>query len=462
MMPHSALQTGQYSKWRSGRWQARRGGSGLTADFSFKTAWDLERLQPNTFFPVPASVVFARRGGVATPARPLAGTVERWEGAAGADDVRRVAAAITDTGVAGDSLYAKYSRQGAIIVPRSMFFVNEIENPAVVQASQTVTVNPRRGSQDKEPWKSLDLTAITGQTVEAAHLFDMHLGETLVPYATLEPLKALLPLRQGESAIPVDTNGVGGVRLGGLDRRMRDRWRTISGFWEANKATATRLDLLGQVDYMHKLGSQLEWQQDQGQRPVRVVYASAGQPTAAILIDETTIVDYKLFWVPCEDLREAYYQVAIINSNELYSAVTPLMSKGLFGARDLQKHLWKLPIPEFDAANPLHLAISKAGESAATGAAKQLEQLRQDRPKLTVTIARRELRKWLRASTEGKAVEERRGEAAGGGVGSVGTLLIEETPEMLYAALEMSRRPSPPSGMRGCRGWWVGQLGVGR
>ena len=44
VMPHSALQAGQYSKWRSGRWQARRGGSGLAADFSFKTAWDLERL----------------------------------------------------------------------------------------------------------------------------------------------------------------------------------------------------------------------------------------------------------------------------------------------------------------------------------------------------------------------------------------------------------------------------------
>ena len=336
VMPHSALQTGQYSKWRSGSWQARRSGSGLTADFSFKTAWDLERLQPNTFFPVPASVVFARRGGVVTPVRPLAGTVERWEGRAGADDVARVAAAITDTGVAGDSPYAKYSRQGATIVPRCLFFVNEIENTALVQAGQTVTVNPRRGGQDKAPWKSLDLTALTGQTIESAHFFDIHLGETLVPYATLEPLKALLPLRGSETAIPVDPDGVGGVRLGGLDRRMRDRWRRISGLWAANKATAARLDLLGQVDYMHKLGSQLEWQQDQGQRPVRVVYASAGQPTAAILIDETTIVDYQLFWVPCKDLREANYLVAIINNNALYSAVTPLMSKGQFGARDVQ------------------------------------------------------------------------------------------------------------------------------
>ena len=81
----------------------------------------------------------------------------------------------------------------------------------------------------------------------------------------------------------------------------------------------------------------------------------------------------------------------------------------------MHKHLWKLPIPEFDDADPLHLAISRAGEAAAAGAAKQLEQLRQDRPKLTVTIARRELRKWLRASAEGKAVEEGVGELLGAG-----------------------------------------------
>ena len=211
VMPHSALQAGQYSKWRSGRWQARRAGSALTADFSFKTAWDLERLQPNTCLPNPSVGGFcqARRGGYS--AHPLAGTVERWEGMAGAADVIRVAVAITDTGVAGESPYAKYSRQGATIVPRCLFFVHEVGNPALVQAGQTVTVNPRRGGQDKAPWKSLDLTALTGQTVESAHLFDVHLGETLVPYATLERLKALLPLRQGESAIPVDTDGVGGT-----------------------------------------------------------------------------------------------------------------------------------------------------------------------------------------------------------------------------------------------------------
>ena len=72
------------------------------------------------------------------------------------------------------------------------------------------------------------------------------------------------------------------------------------------------------------------------------------------------------------------------------------MAKGQFGARHLQKHLWKLPIPEFDPSEPLHSALSEAGEAAETGAAQQLERLRADRGhNVSVTIARRELRKWL-------------------------------------------------------------------
>ena len=82
------------------------------------------------------------------------------------------------------------------------------------------------------------------------------------------------------------------------------------------------------------------------------------------------------------------------------------MSKGQFGARHLQKHLWKLPIPEFDPGNGQHTEIAKTGEAAAQGAAQQLAQLRQQRDKVTVTIARRELRRWLRESPEGKAVEQ--------------------------------------------------------
>ena len=174
----------------------------------------------------------------------------------------------------------------------------------------------------------MDLTAITGQAVESRHLLDVHLGETIAPYVALEPLKVLLPLKHGDTTIPTDGIGPGGVRLGGLERRMRGRWQTVSAVWEGNKAPANKLNLLGQLDYLHKLSSQLEWRRDPGARPIRIVYSSAGQPTASLVQDDSALVDYKLFWVACKNTEEASYLLAVINSDALQTAVTPLMSKG--------------------------------------------------------------------------------------------------------------------------------------
>ena len=92
------------------------------------------------------------------------------------------------------------------------------------------------------------------------------------------------------------------------------------------------------------------------------------------------------------------------------------MPKGQFGARHLQKHLWKLPIPAFDAGNPQHVELAAAGEAAAAGVAEQLAALRSARGQgVSVTIARRELRAWLRGSAAGARVEAGVGRLLGGG-----------------------------------------------
>ena len=82
VLRHSALQAGQYSKWRTGRWRAGRSGLNVQVDFTFKPSWDLEQLEPNNFFPVPASVVFARKCLPDAAGKPLTGSVERSLGKA--------------------------------------------------------------------------------------------------------------------------------------------------------------------------------------------------------------------------------------------------------------------------------------------------------------------------------------------------------------------------------------------
>ena len=187
---------------------------------------------------------------------------------------------------------------------------------------------------------------------------------------------------------------------------MRERWQTVSDLWECNKAAANKLDILERLDYYGNFSWQLEWQLDRGARPVRVVYTSSGAPTAALLHDNYALVDYTLFWIDCRDVYEANYLLAIINSDALATAVNKYTVANWAGnTRHLQKHLWKLSIPEFDSHIDLHIDISDAGEKAATGAAKRLARLHEERDKVTVAIARRELRKWLRESPEGHAVE---------------------------------------------------------
>ena len=59
VMPHSALQSGQYAKWRTGAWTSKTQGRGrnriagrtIGVDFRHKAAWDLEQLEPNTCLP---------------------------------------------------------------------------------------------------------------------------------------------------------------------------------------------------------------------------------------------------------------------------------------------------------------------------------------------------------------------------------------------------------------------------
>ena len=63
-------------------------------------------------------------------------------------------------------------------------------------------------------------------------------------------------------------------------------------------------------------------------------------------------------------------------------------------------------VDQLDSSIELHVEVSEAGKTDAAGAAKQLKRLRQERYRVTVTIARRELRKWLRESNEGQAVED--------------------------------------------------------
>ena len=395
VLPHSALAAGQYEKWRTGDW-----GRSTGADLGTES-WDLERIEPNTFFPITASVVFAARTAPGE-FRRLSPTAKRWLGPEGGPNPTEQVTLATSGNHA--SPYGQRAKQGATIVPRVLFFVN-VAKSGISLDKGAVKVSPMRSSNEKSPWRTLNPPELSG-SIEKVHVRRVHRGDTVAPFVMLEPHRAVLPLRRGDTAAPwpgPEGIAIAGVDPAGLERRMRTRWRNMSSLWDDNKKPHNKLTLIGSLDYRRKLSGQMDG------HPIRLVYASSGRPTAAALINSDTFIDYTLFWLPCKTLAEAFYLAAVINSKTLYEAVKPLMPTGQFGARHLQKHLWRLPISTYDPDDPTHQALAAAGATAADQATEVLTTERRahaatDKP-MTVTVARRVLRAWLDSSEVGRTIE---------------------------------------------------------
>ena len=357
VLPHSALAAGQYTKWRTGNWSSRS--TQVRADLAHRPPWNLEPLNPNDFFPVPACVVFARRSDQEPRALPR--SVTSWHGTPGGPTRKDVESIPRSD--AKVSHYGSVARQGATIMPRCLFFV---ERPLEArerlhQAPNTADMVPRRTAIDKPPWKGLDLDHLD-KTIPNDHLHAVAVGKTIAPFVMLQPLQAVLPIAVRQRTLILGDDG--GIDRDSLRPNMRHRWAQMSRLWDDNKGTNNNKNLIERLDFHKGLTSQLEWHQ-RSDHGLRVLYTTSGRPTATICDDRSLIIDHRLFWMPAETQEEADYLCGVINSLTLQERVEPLMSKGQFGSRDLHKHLWRLDIPAYDFSNPTHNKVVDASRTAA-------------------------------------------------------------------------------------------------
>ena len=375
VMPHSALRSGQHLKWRSGTYRRRQDRNAQSVNLNFKTQepWDLDNVVPD-FFPMPASVVFAEYGGAGHSAALAPATVQVWRGNWEEDyaGITRPSEALHHDDGKFKSPYAELSSQGPTIYDRRLFFVETIPHTAMLPAVNTTNVRPRLSSQDKITYKG-QLNRLEG-VVSNDHIFDVYLGECIAPYVALDPLKATLPVHRSTMTIPLnhdecadDKHDACRLELEALHPTMRRRWNNAVAMFRDAHADRSITELLDNLNHLNKMTDQLEYLRASANdgHAVRVAYATSGEPTAAIIENTRAIVESTSYQTICQSKSEAYYTLAIINSNELAKQAKPFCpTNWAKEIRHFHKHGWKLPIPRYDADDALHVRLSGLGETA--------------------------------------------------------------------------------------------------
>jgi hypothetical protein len=352
VLPLAVLSRGQFERLRSG--------SFMSARIAWDEVWTMDdSVQP--LFPVPSWVVFGRRRATSKPlpdkVRAYTGTLPFRDAPEDIADrrlnVRDNAPALDIAAFEGGSPYRKMFCQGATLVPRMLCFVERKAMGRLGADPSAPYVASRRTNQEKEPWKSLP--GIENR-VEAEFLRPVLLGESILPYRIFQPFDAVVPVMDKGEVLDAEAAANRGFDcLHGWMKKAEKVWNTDR---------PSPISFIQQLDYYGKLASQFPL------APLRVVYSKAGmQPAACLLRDASYVIDHKLYWSAPADDAEAYYLVALLNSETARQRGESLQSRGQWGARDFDKVMFNLPIPRFDANNPLHNALAKTAREAETIAA---------------------------------------------------------------------------------------------
>ena len=222
--------------------------------------------------------------------------------------------------------------------------------------------------------------------VETEFLRPVLLGESVLPYGVRTTFEAV---------IPHDAQGL----MGGASDRL-DAYPGLAAWWRAAEATLDEhgsggLSLLEQLDYHGKFAQQ---------HPIprhRIVYNSSGMHLCATRVsDPRALIENKLLWATSASDEEALFLCSILNTAVMTELVRPHMSYGK-DERDFVKHVWQVPVPQYDPANDLHAALAAKG-AALEAAVAGLEI----DPGRHFTAARRDVRAFLADHDAGREAEE--------------------------------------------------------
>jgi methylase of polypeptide subunit release factors len=267
----------------------------------------------------------------------------------------------------GRSWYHDRVKEGATLVPRSLWFVDlethevlgvDISRPLVKTSADVL-------SGAKEPWKGIEIRG----NVEADFIYATLLGGDIVSFGFVKMRPVVLPIE------PISTGykllDVNALRSRGFTH-MADWLEKCQNLWEerrTEKAQTRFQRILARLDFNGLLSVQ-----NPNKRFI-LLYNASGTNIASCVVDRQSLPEFKIlqatlrpkgfaaesttFFYETNNEMEAHYLCAILNSDIINDLIKPLQPRGTFGERHIQRRPFMFLIPNFNEKDPKHLELAR-------------------------------------------------------------------------------------------------------
>ncbi|MEM2367807.1 MAG: hypothetical protein QXQ50_06190 [Candidatus Bathyarchaeia archaeon] len=395
VMPRSIMVADQHHNFRTGN---------LKVKLAIVRLIDLEEVSP--LFNVPACVVSCRMGmGAAYPVegRVMSGRLPKrnLDYHRAMEIMEKNVKAQFELGQAGErsfliqvgsklpmlafgrSAYFERFKQGATIVPKSAWFVDIKPHPRLGLDPRIpfVKTSSKAIEKAKEAYKDVELSG----NIEVEFLYVVLSGSELVPFGHLNPLVAILPIKQVRTGRYMiiqrsDARREGYVNLEKWLSKVEKLWKEKRG----EKAKA--MSIYNWLDYQGKLTSQ------NPSKRFKVLYNTSGTYLVSCVAENGfrtlringmkirlngLIAEAKTYWYETDDEDEAHYLSSILNSPFLDAAIKPMQSRGALGPRDIHKKPLEFPIPLYDPDDLTHRKLAELSKQCHKKVAEVLPALLQ-------------------------------------------------------------------------------------
>ena len=349
VLPLAALTRGQFEKFRKGSFTSAR--------IAWDEAWTMDDdVQP--LFPVPSCVVFGRRRATAKAlpdkVRAYSGQLPMRDASEAVADasltVRENAPKPAEGRFTGGSAYRKIISARCDARPTHVVFGRAEKSWAAWAAirprpSSSVAATVRKNSLGN-PWPEWSIASKRSFFTRYCWVK----ASCLIGYGGHSRASCRSP-PQGHL---LDAEAAANRGYAGLHGWMS----AAEAIWNAN-AESGSMTLTQRWNYHNELGAQFPIP-----RTSRGVCEGWDPCRPRCLVRGEATIDHMLYWASPRSESEGFYLAAILNSETSRARVAATQARGQWGARHFDKVMFTLPIPPFDASQPLHTELAAAASEA--------------------------------------------------------------------------------------------------